>query len=330
MNQLASIRAFVKVADNRSFAKAAKQLGVSASVITRSIALLENHLGARLVDRTTRRASLTSTGELYRQHCEELIRLLESMDACVATAAGMPAATLKIAASASFAATGLPGLLAAHRAFEPRTTFELTVFDNIADIAATDFDVCFGTEQRLRDSTRVCRPLGPMVDAIVASPDYLARRGTPRTPQELASHDALPSTDAPRCNWEFDADGATYRTELRPVLNPQPPLAVKRAALAGLGVARLPRALVDAELDSGALRALLPDVALRDAERTVWALYAKQPSHTSAVRNFVDFAVAHCRGHASAYAPAGRHGATDRHERQPRRAHAERLAAECA
>ncbi|MGU7769143.1 LysR family transcriptional regulator [Burkholderia sp. MR1-5-21] len=314
MNQLASIRTFVKVAEHRSFAKAAKNLGVSASVVTRSVALLEKHLGAQLVNRTTRSMSLTTTGELYRQHCTELIRLLESMDACIAMAAGMPAATLKLAASASFASTDLPRLLAAHRAFEPRTTFDLTVFDSMADVAVTDFDVCFGTERRLRDSTLVCRSLARMGDVIVASPDYLARHGAPQAPDELASHDALLTTDAPGSYWEFGDDYGTYRAAVRPILNAQPPLTVKRAALAGLGIARLPRALIAAELDSGALRPLLAHAALRDGERTVWALYAKQSRQTFAVQNFVEFVVAHyrrndpaCNGNAAAGVDGTRH-----------------------
>ncbi|WP_230965268.1 LysR family transcriptional regulator [Burkholderia pseudomultivorans] len=295
MNQLASIRTFVKVAEHRSFAKAAKQLGVSASVVTRSVALLERHLCVQLVNRTTRSMSLTATGELYLQHCTELIGLLESMDACIATATGMPAATLKIAASASFASTDLPRLLAMHRVLEPRTAFDLTVFDSMADVAITDFDVCFGTERRLRDSTLVCRSLARIDDVIVASPDYVARHGAPQTPDELASHDTLLTTEAPGSYWEFGDDHGTYRAVVRPILNAQPPLTVKGAALAGLGIARLPRALVSAELESGTLQALLAHVALRDGARTVWALYAKQSRQTFAVQNFVEFVVAHYR-----------------------------------
>ncbi|MBB5500003.1 LysR family transcriptional regulator [Paraburkholderia sp. MM5384-R2] len=130
MNQLASVRIFTKVADCLNFAEAAKQLGISNSVVTRSVAVLEQHLSVRLVNRTTRRVSLTPAGQLYREHCGELLRRLAAMDECMAAAAGQPAGSLRIAASSLYASTDLPEVLAAYRVQEQRTQFDLTVFDN--------------------------------------------------------------------------------------------------------------------------------------------------------------------------------------------------------
>jgi DNA-binding transcriptional LysR family regulator len=196
MNQLAAIRIFAKVAECLNFAEAAKQLGISSSVVTRSVAVLERHLSVRLVNRTTRRVSLTPAGQLYWEHCAGLLGQLSVMDECMATAAGQPAGSLRIAASSSYATTDLPEVLAAYRLREPRTQFELTVFDNMTDLAATDFDICFSAERRLRDSSLICRALAQTRDVIVASPAYLARRRAPRTPLELSSHDVLIASDA--------------------------------------------------------------------------------------------------------------------------------------
>jgi DNA-binding transcriptional LysR family regulator len=179
MNQLASIRIFAKVAECLNFAEAAKQLGISNSVVTRSVATLEEHLGVRLINRTTRRVSLTATGRLYWERCTELLRQLDDMDECIAAAVGQPTGSLRIAASSLYATTDLPDMLAAYRAHEPRVSFDLTVFDNMSDVAASEFDVCFSAERRLRDSSLVCRPLAQTRDVIVASPDYLARRPAP-------------------------------------------------------------------------------------------------------------------------------------------------------
>ncbi|MEA3131910.1 MAG: hypothetical protein QOF46_3705, partial [Paraburkholderia sp.] len=159
MNLVASIRIFTKVAECLNFAEAAKQLGISSSVVTRSLAALEEHLGVRLVNRTTRRVSLTETGRLYWERCIELLRQLDAMEECIAFAVGQPLGSLRVAASSLYATTDLPEVLAAYRAREPRMCFELTVFDNMSDVAANEFDVCFSAERRLRDSSLVCRPL---------------------------------------------------------------------------------------------------------------------------------------------------------------------------
>ena len=291
MNQLASVRIFAKVAEYLSFAEAAKQLGISNSVVTRSVATLEEHLGVRLVNRTTRRVSLTGTGQLYWKRCIELLRQLDDMDEFIASAVGQPGGSLRIAASSLYASTDLPGLLAAYRAQQPRMSFDLTVFDNMSDVAASEFDVCFSMERRLRDSSLVCRPLAQTRDVIVASPDYLARCPAPRTPAELASHDVLVASDAPSRYWEFRDAHGTQRVVVQPIMSIQSPQVVKQAVQAGLGIARLSRSFVRNELGNGSLRALLQDATLSGDERTVWLLYSGQPYMAIALRSFVDFVV---------------------------------------
>ncbi|MEA3086606.1 MAG: hypothetical protein QOC89_4303 [Paraburkholderia sp.] len=295
MNLVASIRIFTKVAECLNFAEAAKQLGISSSVVTRSLAALEDHLGVRLVNRTTRRVSLTETGRLYWERCIELLRQLDAMEECIAFAVGQPLGSLRVAASSLYATTDLPEVLAAYRAREPRMCFELTVFDNMSDVAANEFDVCFSAERRLRDSSLVCRPLAQTYDVIVASPRYLARCPAPSRPGDLASHDVLVASDAPSRYWEFRDAHGTQRVVVEPIMNVQSPQVVKRAVQAGLGIARLPRSFVRDELANGSLRELLHDSSLCGDERTVWLLYSGQPHMAAALRSFVDFVVEHYR-----------------------------------
>lgn len=299
MNQLAAIRIFARIAECLNFAEAAKQLGISSSVVTRSVAVLEQHLSVRLINRTTRRVSLTPAGQLYWERCAELLKQLAAMDECVATTASQPGGLLRIASSSSYATTDLPEVLAAYRLQEPRMLFELTVFDNMADVTATDFDLCFSTERRLRDSSLICRPLAHTRDVIVASPAYLSHRRSPGTPAELASHDVLVASDAPSRYWEFRDMHGTQRVVVRPILNMQSPLLVKRAVQAGLGIARLSKSLIQSELSDGTLRPLLTHVELCGDERTVWLLYSGQPHMALALRSFVDFVVERYRQSAA-------------------------------
>jgi DNA-binding transcriptional LysR family regulator len=113
VNQLASIRHFAKVAECLNFAEAAKQLGISSSAITRSVAALEEHLGVRLFNRTTRRVSLTDTGQTYWERCTDLLEQLDLMDECIASAARKATCSLRLAACSLYVSTDLPDLLSA-------------------------------------------------------------------------------------------------------------------------------------------------------------------------------------------------------------------------
>jgi len=214
------------------------------------------------------------------------------MDETVALASSQPGGPLKIAASSAYANTDLTEVMAAYHAQEPGTNFELTVFENMRDIAMTAFDVCFTAERRLRDSSLVSRPLAQTHDVIVAAPAYLKRHTTLRAPEDLIYHDALLTSDAPSRYWEFRDADRTHRVVVKPMMNAQSPFIIKRAVLAGMGIGRLSRSIVQDELAAGTLKPLLSEFTLDGDERTVWILYSGQPHMAIAVRRFVDFVVA--------------------------------------
>lgn len=257
MNQLATMRMFTKVAEALSFSVAAKQLGVSSAVVTRGIATLEAYLNVRLLNRTTRHVSLTDAGHAYWQGCAELLNQLDLLEGNISSVTHESIGSLKIAAPESFAATDLGELVAAYHLIEPRVSFELTVIEGAQEFIVNDYDVWFSAERRLRDSSLVCRSLTPVRDVIVASPDYLTRRGPPLIPQDLSSHDVLLASDMLGRYWEFcDAHGS-HRVALRPIFSSSNLVAVKRAVVAGLGIARLPRSLILSELQDGSLQPVL-------------------------------------------------------------------------
>lgn len=304
MNKLASIQMFVAVAESLNLGDAAKQLGVSSSVVTRSLTTLEQGLGVRLVNRTTRHVSVTPVGKRYLDHARDLLRVLEEMDECVAEATHNPSGSLRIAASASFASTELPNLLADYRSHHPRIDYDLTVFDNLSTINPSSFDVCFSADRRLRDSTLISKPIATTTDVIVATPAYLKRRGAPRVPTDLSSHDILVASDAPSRYWDFKDNDGTQRVVVQPFMNMQSPLVVRQAVCAGLGIARLPRSIVQRELSDGVLCSLLSDAVLCSGEWTVWMLYVNQVHLPRVVRGFVDFVVGHYDAKGTAPLPA--------------------------
>lgn len=296
MNHLAAMRMFVRVAESLSFLAAAKQLGVSSAVVTRGVAMLEMHLNTRLLNRGKRRISLTDAGQTYWQGCTNLFTQLNMLEASVSSTTQELVGVLKIAASEFFAATDLSYLLNTYRAAEPGVRFELTVFETTRDFGDNNYDVWFSVERRLRDSSLVCRPLMQFRDLIVASPAYLARRGQPEIPQNLPDHDVLLASDIATRHWEFRDAHGSHRVGVHPVFSSTSLMAVRRTALAGLGIARLPRPLIESELHAGALKSLLDCFEVEGGERTTWMLYSGRRYISRRVRSFVDFVVAHYRG----------------------------------
>ena len=291
MNQLDSMRIFSKVAECLNFADAARQLGISNAMVTRSVATLEKHLRIRLINRTTRRVALTTAGQAYFEGCQDLLRQLTAMEQRILSTTAHPVGCLRIASPASFSQSKLAMILTAFRAEQPHVSFDVTVYETVNEIAAENYDLCFTAERRLRDSSMVCRPLVRMHDVVVAAPAYIARRGQPATPAGLTEHDILLATDAPNRYWEFRDFNGAHRVSLNPILTTQSLLAVKSAAVTGLGIARIANVLVERELAEGSLVALLRDFQLDSNERTVWMLYSGQPFITQVVRSFIDFVV---------------------------------------
>jgi DNA-binding transcriptional LysR family regulator len=291
MNQLDSMRIFSKVAECLNFADAARQLGISNAVVTRSVATLEKHLRIRLINRTTRRVALTTAGQAYFEGCQDLLRQLTAMEQRILSTTAHPVGCLRIGSPASFSQGKLAAILTAFRTEHPHVSFDVTEYETINEIAPENYDLCFTAEQRLRDSSMVCRPLVRMHDVVVAAPAYIARLGQPATPAALTEHDILLASEAPNRYWEFRDFNGTHRVPFDPILTTRSLLAVKSAAVTGLGIARIANVLVERELAEGSLVTLLRDFRLDSNERTVWMLYSGQPFITQAVRAFIDFVV---------------------------------------
>ncbi|AJZ56639.1 bacterial regulatory helix-turn-helix, lysR family protein [Paraburkholderia fungorum] len=295
MDHLTSMRTFMKVAECLNFAAAARHLDVSNAVVTRQVAMLESHLNAKLLNRTTRSVSLTAAGRAYLQGCVEWLNELESMEKGILSAADESADALKIACAASFAEGDLADLLTEFHLAEPQIRFDLSVFESMQRVTLVDFDVCFSVESQLRDSAMICRSLAVTRDVIVASPRYVEQCGIPERPDDLTHHSVLVAGEIPARFWEFDDAHGVNRALFRPVLRAGSVLAVKRAALAGLGIARLAESLVRTELNDRTLVPVLGQFPLKGNERAIWMLYPAHRHIPRTLQSFTDFVVSRSR-----------------------------------
>ncbi len=291
MDRLTALEVFVKVVESQSFAAAARQLGLSPAMASKHIQALEERLGARLLNRTTRRLSLTEVGRGYYERSRQVLADLEDADRAAGDLQRAPRGRLKVNAPFSFGIRHVGPAVAAYLATYPEVSIDLDLNDRYVDILAEGVDLALRVG-RLSDSSLIARRLAPIRLVAFASPAYLARHGTPRTPQELAAHNCLLYTYAATADeWRFigpDGADAVVRVSGRLAANNGDVLLA--AAVDGLGIALGPTFIAGEHVQAGKLVTLLPGYAPPEV-----ALYAVYPPgrHLSAkLRSFVDFLAA--------------------------------------
>ncbi|WP_043287016.1 LysR family transcriptional regulator [Paraburkholderia oxyphila] len=307
MNQLQAMRVFTRVVDLSSFSLAGKQLGMSAAAVTRSVGMLEAHLNMRLLNRSTRSLSLTEAGRLYLDGCRAVIEKLDEVESELVRATRDPSGVLRIAAPSVFASGALTALLGAYRDVNPRVDFDVTAYDSHIDMIEGGFDVSFATDRQQVNASLVSRKLTSVKEIVVAAPGYLARKGVPRTPADLAQHDLLAVSDSPR-NWEFANAEGLQRVNANGPLTASGYATVRAAALTDMGIALLPLPLVADDIARGTLLPVLNTFDVNGGMQHVSIVYSGRNYLTMKVRSFIDFAVEQFRAH-SAHAVNGAHSA---------------------
>jgi DNA-binding transcriptional LysR family regulator len=298
MNQLLAMRVFTRVVDLSSFNLAGKQLGMSAAAVTRSVGMLEAHLNMRLLNRSTRSLSLTEAGRLYLDGCRAVIDKLDEVESELVRATRDPSGVLRIAAPAVFASSGLPAVLGAYRAMNPRVEFDVTAYDTHIDLIEGGFDVCFATDRQSVNASLVSRKLTSVKEILVATPAWLARHGEPRKPAELADHGLLAISDAPRA-WEFSNAEGVQRVNVNGPMTANGYATVRAAALADMGIALLPLPLVADDLARGALLPVLNAFDVNVGVQHISIVYSGRNYLTMKIRSFIDFAVEQFRTSAA-------------------------------
>jgi len=287
MDRLSSMAVFVRVADAKSFAAAAETLGLSPTMVANHVRALEAHLGARLIERTTRRQALTDIGVAYLERCREVLASVEAADGVAEAARTRPEGVLRVTTSVSYGAHRLVPVIADYcRAF-PAVHVELDLNDRIVDLEEEGFHAGIRSG-RTPDERLNALPLKPSTMWAAASPAYLERRGAPHHPAELVDHACLAFTVWGAGHaWRFMRDGETVAVPIAGPFTVNSGQALLQAALTGLGVIVQADVLLEAAIESGALVRILPDWEL--PTRPIRLVYRRRPPPSAKLRSFVAF-----------------------------------------
>ncbi len=288
MDRFRAVRAFTKVVEFGSFARAADRLGTSTSGVSRLVSDLEAHLDARLINRTTRRLSLTEAGQSFYERSVQWLNDLEEAESSVRATTISPRGTLRLTCGVSFGerflAPAISEFLARHR----ELVFDLDLSDRAADLVEEGFDlgVRIGS---IGHQGLVTRRIGWTQPVCCASPAYLARRGTPLMPADLRTHECLTYTLVPMPNaWRFEsATGELHELRVTARHRANNGRMLAALAAAGTGVIIEPDFIVAPEVRSGALVRLLPEYSL--PRSPISAVYPSRRHLSAKVRGFVDF-----------------------------------------
>ena len=287
MDKLEAMAAFVKVVSAGSYSEAARRLGFTRSAISKAVAELEAILGARLLDRTTRRVNPTEAGLAYYDRCQAILSQIEDSEAEIARLHDEPKGLLRINGPMSFGTLYLVDAVADFMAAFPDLRVELELTDRYIDPLEEGVDVTIRIGQ-LADSSLIARKIASAKIAIIASPAYLAAHGEPERPEDLIDHRCLEygrRQAAPR--WRLMKDGRPSSTPISSCLFSNNGEALRSAAVRGLGIGRLPTFIVGPDLRAGRLVAILEGYAPPDGG--VHALYAPNRFVPAKVRAFIDF-----------------------------------------
>lgn len=270
LHDVAALAVFARVAETKSFTAAAAELGITKAAVSQRIAALEQQCGTRLVERTTRRVSLTEEGEVVYRACAGLLAAADGASAMLGRVGRVPQGVLRVTAPVGFGGSDLIPALPAFAARYPDVSVDLMLTDRVVDLVAEGFDVAIRFSRRLDDSSLCSRKLTAEPTVTCASPVYLAARGTPRDPEDLRRHACMSQATA-RDEWCFSLRGERIVVPVTGSFRCNDVRALRDAAAAGLGIAVLPQSLVEEDLAAARLTPVLQGFAPPPA--ALWALY---------------------------------------------------------
>ncbi len=288
MDRFNAMQAFRAVAELGNLTAAAKRLNLSKSVVSKQIAALEQHLGVRLLNRTTRRVRLTDAGQHYHERCAHILGELEDLEGAMQAVHEQPTGQLRVTVPVSFGqrhlAPLLPGFLAAY----PGINVDITLDDRHIDLVAAGMDAAVRISE-LGDSSLIARRLGACEGWIAAAPDYLARNGTPLEPQDLAHHNCLVYAYAPHASeWAFtDAARRPQRVAVSGNLRANNGETLIQAAVQGTGIIRVPDFLAADAVDDGRLERVLS--AYGTDNPGIYIVYPYTRHVSARLRAFIDY-----------------------------------------
>lgn len=290
MDRLTALTVFRHVAELGSFAEAGRRLGLSPPAVSKNIAELEAHVGARLINRTTRRMALTEEGRIYLDHVTRGLDALADANQALCPIKTEPSGTLRVSAPMTVTLTRLSRAIPSFLSRHPALKLDLHLDDRRVDIVREGFDLAVRGSDSLEDSSLIARKLAVMPHVVCAAPSYFAAHGKPETPSDLTAHTAIRFSLSGHADvWGFGKDGRTEHVVVDARYSVSSSLAVRDALRAGFGVSLIPRPYVEDDLREGRLQAALEDWAT--VETTLYAVYPSRQHLAPKIRVFVDFLI---------------------------------------
>ncbi len=287
---LAGLPVFAQVVESGGFTAASAVLGLTPSAVSRQVSHLEDRLGARLLNRTTRRISLTEIGAAYYERARVALDALAEAEQAVVNLSAAPSGTLRISIPSIFGTIHIAPILPAFAERYPEIALDVSINDRFVDLVQEGLDVAIRVAE-LRDSSLVARRIAPFHRLVCASPDYVALHGRPESPDDLDAHECLIlTTYQPRNHWQFGAGRTLRSVRVSGRIKSNSADVLREAARAGIGLVQLPSYVLSKDIKSGTLVPLLTG---HEADnRDVYAVYPASRHLSPKVRVFVDYLVA--------------------------------------
>lgn len=277
---------FVRIVESGSFSAVARELGMIQPTVSKQMTALEEKLGVRLLNRTTRRLSMTDAGREYYERCQRILDEVQEMETEVAGLQNRPSGTLRVNTPVAFGNVHMLPLTLAFRRKYPGVAIDLSLDDRYVDLVQEGFDVAirFG---ELGDSQLVARHVGSSASVCVASPAYLSVHGTPKTPSELREHECITYSYLFSNEWPFDGPDGLQSIKVHGDFRANSGMTIRSAALEGAGIASIPAFLIREDIETGRLVQLLSQFA--SAPIRISAVYPSARLLSRKVKLFVDF-----------------------------------------
>jgi DNA-binding transcriptional LysR family regulator len=289
MDRLTAMQVFAEVATSGSFTATADKLDMSRAMVTRYVAELEQWLGARLLQRTTRSVTLTDAGETCLRRSQQMLALVENVEEETATSTGGALrGQLRLTCATSFAYAHLAAVLSDFLAQHPQLKIDLNVSDGALNLVDARIDLAIRISAQ-PDPMLIARPLARCDSLLVAAPSYLQRHGAPTLPQDLAQHRCLSHANFGKSVWHLARGNESEKVSVVSPFSANESTALMKAAMAGGGIAMLPTYLANPNVAMGALQVVLPDWQV--PALTIYALYPSRRNLSPAVRALLDYLV---------------------------------------
>lgn len=290
MDLFASMRMYVAVVDGGSFAAAADKLEISRAMVSKQIQKLEEHLGTRLMNRTTRRLSLTETGREFYERSTQIMGDVEEAEQIAGQMTRMPQGVLRVTIPLSYGQHRLGTVIGDYTQAYPQVQLDISLSDRKVDLVDEGFDLAIRIGA-MPQSDLIARKLGAVRSIACAAPAYLARHGAPQTPADLAGHACLSYTlTGTGADWRLEGPDGLVSVPISGPIRADNGDIIRLAALGGAGIAFQPYFIVGDDIEAGRLVRVLPE--WQSPELGVYAVYPSRKHLSAKVRTFVDFLVA--------------------------------------